>query len=280
MDTKIIIALHKPYEVPDDEVYLPLFVGAKGKESIVRLDCGLWNKDSDIDEAIERDDSLENISEKNPYFCELTALYWAWKNLDNDYIGLVHYRRHFSIKKKSYRKKYGKFASILTGTEAAALLKRADIVVPQKRKYYIESLYSHYSHTHDGSHLDITKEIISKKYPEILPYLEEAYHRTWGYMFNMFIMDRALVDEYCSFLFDVLFELEKRVDVSGLDPFSARLFGRVSEIVFNAWILKKQSEGKTVIEAKLMDMEPVNWTKKILHFLEAKFGNKKYSKSM
>ena len=46
---------------------------------------------------------LENISQLNPYYCELTGLYWAWKNLDCDYLGLVHYRRYFTKKNQFYR---------------------------------------------------------------------------------------------------------------------------------------------------------------------------------
>ena len=80
---KIIIATHKKYKMPKDNIYLPLYVGSKEKENI----------------GFTRDDTKDNISDKNPYFCELTGLYWAWKNLDDDYIGLSHYRRHFSVKK-------------------------------------------------------------------------------------------------------------------------------------------------------------------------------------
>ena len=88
-NVKIIVATHKPYKMPDDEMYLPVHVGAAGKDSI----------------GYQRDDEGENISSKNPYFCELTGLYWAWKNLNADYIGLAHYRRHFSNGKKSGDKK-------------------------------------------------------------------------------------------------------------------------------------------------------------------------------
>ena len=62
---KVIVAAHKPYTMPSDKMYLPLHVGSAGKESI----------------GYQRDDDGENISSLNPYFCELTGLYWAWKNL-------------------------------------------------------------------------------------------------------------------------------------------------------------------------------------------------------
>lgn len=80
---KIIVATHKKYKMPVDEIYLPMHVGADGKESLGYI----------------KDNSGDNISYKNPYFCELTGLYWAWKNINADYIGLVHYRRHFIMKK-------------------------------------------------------------------------------------------------------------------------------------------------------------------------------------
>ena len=82
MSIKIIVAAHKKYWMPTDPVYLPVHVGAEGKDSI----------------GYTPDNTGENISAKNPYFCELTGLYWAWKNLDADFIGLVHYRRYFTCK--------------------------------------------------------------------------------------------------------------------------------------------------------------------------------------
>ena len=85
-DVKIIIATHKEYRMPKDKVYLPLQVGAEGKKSI----------------GYKKDNTGKNISEKNPFFCELTGLYYAWKNLKYDYIGLVHYRRHLTLSNKHF----------------------------------------------------------------------------------------------------------------------------------------------------------------------------------
>ena len=48
------------------------------------------------------DDEGENISDKNPMYCELTAQYWAWKNLDADYYGFCHYRRYFNFSDTVY----------------------------------------------------------------------------------------------------------------------------------------------------------------------------------
>ena len=79
---KIIIASHKKYQTAEEEMYVPIQVGAEVKEKI---------------EGYIQDNTGDNISTKNPYYCELTGLYWAWKNLDADYIGLVHYRRYLCI---------------------------------------------------------------------------------------------------------------------------------------------------------------------------------------
>ena len=83
----IIIATHKKYQMPADKMYLPVHVGAEGKKD---------SDGNDLDLGYVKDNTGDNISLKNPSFCELTGLYWAWKNVDSDYVGLAHYRRHFS----------------------------------------------------------------------------------------------------------------------------------------------------------------------------------------
>ena len=111
MNIKVIVAAHKPFEMPKDPLYLPLHVGKEGKEGI----------------GFQGDHTGDNISADNPYFSELTGLYWAWKNLDADYIGLVHYRRHFR----------GKNSRIISGSEVEEILQKFPVILPRKRNYFI-----------------------------------------------------------------------------------------------------------------------------------------------
>lgn len=257
---KIIVATHKKYKMPKDNMYIPVQVGKEGKEDL----------------GYQPDNQGENISSKNPYFCELTGLYWAWKNLDANYIGLSHYRRHFSISKHLPKNIEGRIGKVLKQEEASKILENADIILPKKRKYYIENLYSHYEHTMHVEPLEETKKIIEEKYPKYLEEFDKLHKRTSAHMFNMFIMKKELLDEYCTWLFDILFELEKKVDVTKYDSFHARFFGRVSELLLDVWINTNHLKYE---EVKVIDIEKVNWIKKGSAFLKAKFTGKKYQKS-
>ena len=260
---KIIVAAHKKYRMPEDSMYLPVQVGAKGKADI----------------GFQRDDEGENISELNPYFCELTGLYWAWKNLDVDYIGLAHYRRHFSL----HPHVKNPWEGILRYDEIKSDLGKIKVFVPNKRKYYIETLYSHYEHTHYGFQLDEARKVIEEKYPDYVNSFDKAVYRRWGYMFNMMIMEKEYFNEYCLWLFDILFELRSRLGEKGLSPFHSRYYGRISEIIFNVWLLEKNAK-REIKKGQLMEIpmiytEKVNWLKKGTAFLGAKFLGKKYSGS-
>lgn len=265
-EIRIVIAAHKAYNLPKDSLYLPLHVGSAL---------------SDKDLGYQRDDEGENISERNPYFCELTGLYWAWKHLDADYIGLAHYRRYFSVKKKGAKAQ----DSALTLEQAKDLMSRYRVLVPKKRHYMIETLYSHYKHTHYEEHLIMTKNIIADQCPEYLGAYNEVLHRTSGHMFNMAVMERALLDEYCTWLFDILFELERRLGNPELtmSAYQGRLYGRVSEIIFNVWLLHQIETGHIaahdVKEINCIGTEKVNWFKKGGSFLRSKFFHKKYEGS-
>lgn len=260
MDIKILIATHKKYKMPSQECYIPIHVGREGKDDIGYIG----------------DNVDDNISTKNPYFCELTGLYWGWKNIDCEYLGLVHYRRHFSSKPIISRTFKDKHDCILTEEEAREVLKNNDAILAKKRKYYIETLYSHYGHTHYFEHLDMTREIIENKYPEYLEAFDKVMKKRSGHMFNMFIMKKELVNDYCTWLFDILDELEKKIDITEYDAYQARLFGRVSELLLNVWVEKNNVKYE---EISHMHMEKINWVDKIYSFMRAKFTQKKFGKS-
>ncbi len=271
--TVIAIAAHKPYRMPADPVYQPVYVGAALHPEAVEEMTAM---------GYVPDDRGENISAKNPGYCELTALYWAWKNLDADCVGLAHYRRHFAGRNWR-RRDTDPFDRVLDGREARFLMSRARIVVPVRQNYYIESLYSHYAHTHDHAHLDAVREILAERDPGCLGAFDRTVSRTYGYMFNMLIAERPLFDAYCSWLFGILGQLEERVDVSGMTAFEQRFYGRVSEILFNVWLERQQETGalapEEIREAPYLYMESIDWIKKGTAFLKAKFLHKKYDGS-
>lgn len=259
-DIKIIVATHKKYQMPEEDIYLPIQVGSEGKEKLDYI----------------QDNTGVNISNKNPYFCELTGLYWVWKNLEADYIGLVHYRRYFTKKIILPRNENKKFSMILTREQLEQELENTDIILPKKRKYWIETIYSHYKHTMYIETLDEAGKIIQEKYPEYYQEFENLKKTTSMHAFNMFIMKKEYLDKYCKWLFDILFELEKRIDSKQYDAFHARFFGRVSERLLDVWI---KTNHLTYKEIKVIDMQNINWIKKGSSFLRAKFTNKKYEKS-
>ncbi|KZX39050.1 exopolysaccharide biosynthesis protein, partial [Pediococcus acidilactici] len=218
MDVKIMVAAHKEFPMPKErELYLPVLVGAKK------------NYKPGID--YQRDDDGENISEKNPNYNELTAIYWAWKNLNVDAVGLVHYRRFLSKKRKR------DLESILNKQDVEELLAKTPIILPKKRKYYIETNYSHYVHAHHQEPIDVTRKVIVDKYPEYLDAFDQMMKRTSAHMFNMFVMKKELFDEYAMWLFDILGEVEKQIDISEYSVQEARVFGYLAERLMDVWIL-------------------------------------------
>lgn len=255
MEKKIYVASHKLYQMPNDSLYQPIWVGHASHSDPYDLPAG-WIGD----------DTGDNISLKNPNFNELTALYWAWKNSQADVIGLVHYRRFFSLNHKK-----GLF-NILTADQLDQLLKKSSIILPKKRSYYIESNYSHYIHAHHRQPLDDIKKMMSAPYQKSF---DKVMDRSSQHLFNMMIMTRSELDAYASWMFPLLFELEKNLDISGYDSYERRVFGFVGERLLDIYL---DAQEKEYIEVPFVFEEKQNWLKKGGAFLLRKITGGKNGK--
>lgn len=244
-ELEILIATHKPYSFPKEHCYFPIHVG----KSLTHLELGGLT-----------DNSGENISKKNRTFCELTAIYWAWKNqfFKAKYVGLVHYRRYFKGK-KNY---------IATQDELLPVLENVDCLVPQKRNYYIETIYSHYKNAHHIRDLEITKKIIQEIYPNYLQAFDKVMKGKTLYLYNMFVMKKECFEQYCHWLFTILFQLEERIDIQHYDAYQQRVFGFIAERLLNVWLEHHQLK---IAEMKVINTEGENLFKKGVSFLKRKW---------
>ena len=261
MDIKILVSTHKPYIMPrDTSIYLPIQVG--------------------YDEVSEHfgfqgDNTGENISYKHRYYSDLSAIYWGWKNLDVEYVGSCHYRRYFVSRKPKYNDdKFFKY--ILDREELETLLKKCPVIVAKKRNYYIESIESHYKHTHIAEDFDLLRDVIRKISPKYLDAFEKVAGSTSAHLFNTFIMRKDYLNSYCSFIFPILFEVEKRVDFSNRSEFESRTCGYLAEFLLDTWIIKNNIKYQEV-ELRVLDGE--NKVKKAFVMICSKVLGEKYEKS-
>ncbi len=248
MDVKVLVAAHKNYAMPKDPMYLPVFVGK--------------DLHPDVNHTFQGDNTGNNISQQNPYYNELTAIYWGWKNLDVDALGLVHYRRYLSLNKKK------SLDAVLSSQQAQELLKQYDIILPQKRDYYIETNESHYLHAHEHEPFNVMRQVIRQDYPEYEDAFETVMKRTWAHMFNMFIMKKQPLDEYLTWMFDVLHKVEERIDISSYSTYEQRVYGFLSELLLDVWLIKHPQF--KVHDVKYVFMEHTNWLVKGGNFLKRK----------
>ena len=242
---RILAACHKPYPVPGEAFCLPVEVGAALHDKPIP--------------GFTPDNTGENISEKNTNYCELTALYWAWKNLDADAVGLVHYRRYFAKGRLSKQ--------IADEADFRKALEKAPVILPVKRHYWIETNYSQYIHAHHEQDLTVTRQVLAERCPEYLAVYDREMAKRSGHRFNMLVMQKDRFDAYCAWLFSVLFEIENRLDISGYDAYSARVFGFIAERLLDVWI---GTNHVPYTEMPVMNTESQRWLRKGARFVMRK----------
>lgn len=193
------------------------------------------------------DDIGENISLKNPMYCELTAQYWAWKNEDADYYGFCHYRRYFSFSSQKLSEDvYGAINydyldetvcdELRLNDEQAitAMVSKGDFFVGKQtnlKKVKQKNLYTQYRDTPD-LHIEDLKcaiSVLKELYPDFAESADEYMNGHIFYPCNMFVMKKEIFFDYCEWLFNILGEVEKRIDISNYSIEGYRTIGHISE---------------------------------------------------
>ena len=231
---KILVVCHKNTALLKSKILLPIQVGtALGKEKL---------------ENMLADDTGENISEKNPMYCELTAQYWAWKNLEADYYGFFHYRRYLNFSDRKYKEdRWGnvredalseamKKKYALSDDKIETLVRDYDLIISEEKNVVsmpgkAANVYEQYKYG-DSLHiedLECISAIVKEKYPDYAEDLDVYLKGKYTCFCNMYIMKKELFHEYMEWLFSILFEFEKRADMHDYSVEGRRTPGHLGE---------------------------------------------------
>lgn len=214
MLVRIYTMTHKRFMEPEDRaLYTPLHVGRALSQDL----------------GYPGDDTGENISEWNDRYGELTGVYWVWKNdKESDVIGICHYRRFFVNQERR----------LLKQEDYEGILKEYDVIVStgmQAEGSYLQ----YYGEAHNPEDLHAVGRAIQKLYPEDYPVFARVLQQSRYYYGNLMVTRRELFMDYAQWLFSILKEAGKEIDVSSYDLYNRRVFGFLSEQLLLVWITKK-----------------------------------------
>jgi lipopolysaccharide biosynthesis glycosyltransferase len=248
-DIKIFISYHKQSSLLQNDCLVPIQVGA----ALAKSRFG----------AVHDDDGTDNISSKNPSLCELTAHYWAWRHCTADYVGFMHYRRHMIFKTNGVAQKeniYGlvdrpiineKYIQDAGLTEQAIrnVVEQYDIIMPKAwdvRNVGSENVYFHYKSASPSLHIrdyDKVLSILFKKYPEYKQSADEYNKSHHAYFTNMFVMKREIFMHYSAWLFDIINEGEKAIDIEDYDIQEYRALAYIAEWLLGIYVTHQKKQG-------------------------------------
>ncbi|MCD8363295.1 MAG: DUF4422 domain-containing protein, partial [Lachnospiraceae bacterium] len=205
MDTTILCVTHKEF---DDSIVPDCY-------RVIKVGNMISDKRAD-ELGYLRDNIDDNISNENPYYCELTAQYWGWKNLSSDikYIGLCHYRRYFF----DYRGGRTSIKNdILSADRIHDILQKHKIIMAFPAVKYPDAgyLYKNLPDSRQDKHWVIMESIMKSDYPEMYSFFMKVMYgklTIWG---NMLITTRDIFDEYSEWLFKVLKKYDKIIEEKG-----------------------------------------------------------------
>lgn len=220
---KILVCYHKPEHLFQNGILQPVHLG---RALARRAGAG-----PSMLNGMPGDDTGDNISELNPKFCEMTGLYWAWRNYaalgDPDYFGLMHYRRVLDFASPhptgvSHVDGPGEvspqsiapenIARVMANCDVCAKSPVAITYRDQDDNRHFYSVVQQYNDTHADRYLEEAFAEAVKMYPEYEPHAAEYLQSINHYICNMNVMRRDIFFNYAEWIFSILFRMERRID--------------------------------------------------------------------
>ena len=228
-----------------------IFVTYKNRHQLFKSDIitpiqtGRAIADEIFDEMLG-DDTGENISSLNNNFCELSAIYWVWKNQDKidnpERIGFMHYRRHFLFHDGDFAT--NGYYTVLNRIKYDYEILENNIekfcsqyeIITAKKMHLSQTVYEQYANCHNIEDYDKAIEIAKSKYPQYASIIDEYNNLTYGYYFNMFIFPQKIFNEYCTWLFDILFGVFDNIGKLKENAYQQRAIGFIAERLTGVYI--------------------------------------------
>lgn len=259
----IFVACHKPSYVLENPLLFPVQVGTALREEHYP--------------GMLYDNTGDNISSKNPEYCELTAQYWAWKNTECEYYGFFHYRRYLSFAEIYPVEPNGRLAvgkNPLPYRELDAVwddlaayrlepdwmeqtIRNYDLLTVLREKINT-TVYRQYCQYHPEEELKQVLTILKTLYPEYSSAADQYMASNEIYYMNMYVMKRKLFDSYMNWLFTILQAYEQQVTEAGKQV-PPRQMGFLAERLFGVFYLYQREHGAVCAELpylKFYNTEP------------------------
>lgn len=216
-DTCIYVANHRDAAPLREAPYRLLQVGTSKETAPSVADVG-----------VSFDSGGDSISFKNFAYCELTGLYWIWKNTHHDVTGMMHYRRYLAQPGSDHP---------LTAAEIEEALAEHDLLAP--RPVALEcSVAEHYCYCHPASDFLSLSEVMQKQPEPYRTAFSQVMASNTMIPCNIMVAKRKVFDAYCVWLFSVLEECEEHIDLyAGRDDYQRRVFGFMAERLLMVWIV-------------------------------------------
>lgn len=203
------------------------------------IQVGAALTDADISKL--KDNTGENLSERNRDYCEMSAVYWAWKNdRDSDYIGLCHYRRRFVLDEV--------MINDIMADDYDAIYTVPQLIDGGLREEFVERNYFL-----TPEMWELTEDAIRRLSPEYLAAWQQLETSYFLLSYNMFIMRRDVFEEYCSWAFAVLEEVDKFYLNQGIQC-NNRYLGYIAELLNTVYVMKhKETLKKGYVFMKMLE---------------------------